>query len=70
MKVSISLYQVPEFDKVTNDAKDLLKKIFQNDRNRFSSGDILRHPWILNEKATDSHLDVDYLSLYKLIQKN
>lgn len=54
-----------EWDDVSNEAKDLIKKLVTKPERRFSAEEALQHPWIKtlaknskNEKLTKINLDM------------
>lgn len=57
MKVSKGLFslKLPEMREVSTEAKDLLSKMLEKDKNkRFSAEECLRHPWF--QRVTDSSM--------------
>ena len=47
----------PAFKQVTNEAKDLLKRMLQLDPSkRLSASECLKHPWITGECHTAAHM--------------
>jgi len=59
----------PAWDKISNDAKDLIKNMLCDIKTRFSASDVLNHTWVKNKAPNADHflteLNVESLKCYK-----
>jgi calcium-dependent protein kinase len=57
------------WDKISNDAKDLIKNMLCDHKSRFSASDVLNHTWVKNKAPNADHflteLNVESLKCYK-----
>lgn len=63
VKKGIYSFNIPEFKKVSESAKDLISKMICKPDKRIKAQEVLQHPWMKQQQPANSFLSVNYQSL-------
>ncbi|CAD8207367.1 unnamed protein product [Paramecium pentaurelia] len=62
VKSGVYKLDIPQFNGVSNDVKDLIQKMLTKPDQRLTAGQVLQHPWLTSAEIPHSILTLDYKS--------